>query len=153
MRTLFPSLLGLLLATACAIDEGNARDPISEDDVSSDDDVGEEVDGDCKKIEGGEIGVIDLELDVAGIIVRFESWQPKDGEPDEFVGFTYSTSAGSIHFTVKAAGELHEGDASPWIHPGGTGGPDAPGISNIVVCPPEDPDDGDDGDEGEDPIP
>lgn len=104
------------------------------------------LEGTCAKIEGADIGVENLSLAVGGKVVTFHSWVNKAGEAAEFVGFSYAVSGGAVVYTVKAGGELHPGNGSPWMHPAGVdGGSEAPGVSNVVVCDPDD-DGGDDGD-------
>lgn len=105
------------------------------------------MDGTCAKIEGGDIGVENLSLAVGGKVVTFHEWVNKTGEDAEFVGFSFTVSQGAVVFTVKSGGELHPGNSSPWMHPAGVdGGSEAPGVSNVVVCDPDDDGSGDDGD-------
>jgi hypothetical protein len=93
------------------------------------------VPGGCERIEGGQIGEDGLKVALgAGVTVTFLDWTSKDGEAEE-IGFRFVTSGGNVAYAVKAGGETHYGNASPWRHPGGTGGPNAPGISNITLCP------------------
>lgn len=118
-----------------------------------DDDVG----GECAKIEDGDIGVIGIEIDVGNTSVRIDTWTPKVGEPDEYVGFSFSTSGGRVSYRVKAGGEVYTGEGTAWSHPNGDQGPGASAISHIEFCeddPAGDPsgggdeNDGSDGDEG-----
>ena len=99
----------------------------------------------CVKIEGGQIGQQGIKVTVNGIEMTFSSWTPKNGEKREFVGFTYVSSdpvcvsikAGTARFVAEEQGS--------WIHPAGTTGPKAKGISNVVICVPDEPaDDGED---------
>ncbi len=120
----------------------------------------------CVKIEGSDIGrTITLEVpDADGegtVLVTFTGWITKDGEANEFVGFTLS---GEATFFVKAGNQTFESSGDSWTNPNGTGGSAAKGISNISVCtgdgedepppppvddPCDDNDDGDTTDEGE----
>lgn len=88
----------------------------------------------CVKIEGGEVGERDLVLSMGSRTITFTGWAQKDGEAEE-IGFSYVTTGGGVAYAVKAGRETHYGNQSPWNHPGGTGGPNAPGISNITFCP------------------
>ena len=85
----------------------------------------------CERIEGAQIGQPGLQ--VLGGAVTFTAWRPKDGEPDEYVGFTVST-AGGVGYAVKSGGETVAGSAPTWVNPNATGGSEASGISNVTVC-------------------
>lgn len=101
----------------------------------------EEEEGECKKIEGSDIGANDLKVDLGSTTITITSWTSKekeDGEsedPDEYVGFTLDTD---VCFVVKAGGDCFTGSGTSWSHPFGTSGPDAKGISNVTFCPPDD---------------
>ncbi len=45
------------------------------------------IDG-CVKIEGSAIGQVGVSVTLGTLSVTFESWIAKDGEPNEYVGFT-----------------------------------------------------------------
>ncbi|MBA3392315.1 MAG: hypothetical protein H0T89_06710, partial [Deltaproteobacteria bacterium] len=80
-----------------------------------------DIDG-CVKIEGSAIGQVGVSVTLGTPSVTFESWIAKDGEPNEYVGFTLSTGA---TFYVKAgnnADDLLEGSGTSWVNPNGTGG-------------------------------
>ena len=101
-----------------------------------------EFDRDDCKIEGSDIGVEGLVLDLGRISVTFDQWVAKDGEPGEYVGFSISVSgADRVGYVVKASGETYHSEGGTWVHPNGTGGPDAPGISNVDFCENYDPND------------
>src|SRR5688572_18399796 len=150
--TLTSLLLGSLLASGC-IDLGGseARSDV-DDDGGGESADGENVDRDACKIEGGDIGVANLELRLGTRTVVFHDWIAKTGEANEFVGFSITLrDATEVGYVVKAGGELHPSSATAWMHPAGPdGGSDAPGISNVDFCeecedgscdePPSDPD-------------
>lgn len=105
---------------------------------------------DCLKLEGGQLGD-DLELDVNGREVVISDWIHKDGEGD-YIGFHVD---GDVIVVVKAGTDLFEATGGTWVHPGGTSGPNAKGISFVAFCEPptDDPecrpvDGGDPGDGG-----
>lgn len=169
IRTLLPGLLGTF-GFACGLfgADGSNQSPLEGDGLSEACQLvrspgtinnGPLPEG-CIKIEGGELGRTDLELDVGSGTVRITGWSNKDGEAGEYIGFTYETDLGGGFLSVKAGGEsyreTYDGD---WVHPNGTSGPTASGISNVVFCDgAEPPGDGDapdpgDGDEGGSPDP
>jgi hypothetical protein len=91
----------------------------------------------CVKIEGEDIGKDGVQLTVAGIEITFTSWQFKDGEEGESVGFSY-TSSGPVCISIKASGETFQTSAAgSWLNPNGASGPEAHGISNVVICEPD----------------
>lgn len=101
----------------------------------------------CTKIEGGDRGVEGVEIAIAGDVVRITDWRAKDDGPGEYIGFTIESS-GPVVYGVKAGERSFIGTATTWVHPDGTGGPEAQAISNITFCP--DPDgDGEPGDDGD----
>jgi hypothetical protein len=117
----------------------------------------------CVKIEGSDIGrLITLEVpDADGegtVSITFTGWITKDGEPNEYIGFTLD---GNASFFVKAGTEIFEGSGDSFANPYGTGGSAVKGISYVAICdgegdepPPPPPDcdhndDGDTTDEGE----
>ena len=105
----------------------------------------------CTKIEGGNIGKNGKVVTVDGIQVTITEWFTKDGEKGEFIGFRYTVEGGEIAISVKAGVETFQAEGSGlWKHPGGTSGPSAKGISNVVFCIELtcDDDDGNGGDEG-----
>ena len=87
----------------------------------------------CTKIEGSEIGEPQT-LTAGGVTVEITGWISKDGEPGEYVGFTY-TADGATDITIKAGQEVfvEDGDGT-WIHPSGTFGSEVGAISNVVIC-------------------
>lgn len=89
----------------------------------------------CVRIEGGQIGALPLTINIEGAVITITGWTDKDGEPDEKVGFTFTSSGGSVAYAVKAGGRTFAADSSQWVHPAGTGGSEASGISNITFCP------------------
>jgi hypothetical protein len=137
------TLSGLLLVTAtsgaCAVGIGDERSNVGggADDI---DDTGGGGDRDDCKLEGDAIGRIGASVDLGGVTVTIDEWFAKDGEPNELIGFRLSTSDGSaVGYVVKAGGERFPSSESLWMHPNGTGGPDAKGISNVDFCDPEEP--------------
>lgn len=116
---------------ACVLDAGG--DDLANRNGEIDED-GEYDNDDCK-IEGGDIGVVGLELGLGPKRVTFEDWVAKADSPGEYVGFVISVSgADSVRYIVKAGGELHADDVSSWIHPNGDTGSEAPAISNVDFC-------------------
>lgn len=129
------SLLSLALTAGCT--------SLSDSEVRSG--IGHDGDQEGCKIEGSQIGKVGLQLEHDGVAVTFTSWQTKPGEPNEFMGFTYTLSgASSVVYTVKAGGEKYIDDATTWNHPFETGS----AISNVDFCDCDDPG-GDPGDEGD----
>lgn len=111
------------LVTGCAIESS-----------SSEQEVEITADG-CVKIEGSEIGQqITIEVpDGSGgtVSVTFVGWTQKDGEPNEFVGFTLDADA---MFTVKAGQDIFAGSGFSFMNPFGTGGRLVKGISFVEIC-------------------
>ncbi len=105
----------------------------------------------CVKLEGDRIGKIQA---LQGLPVVLTGWRTKDGNPREFVGFSYVAWGGGVTYTVKAGAGTYEGKRSPWLQPDGTA-PNVGGISDITFCPavqptppPTNPCDGADGADG-----
>lgn len=121
------SVFSLALTAGCtSLSDSEARSGIGNSDQE-----------DCK-IEGSQIGKVGLVLEHDGVAVTFTSWQAKPGEPNEFIGFTYTLSgASSVVYTVKAGTQKHTGDTSTYVVPG------THAISNVDFC--DCPDDGDGG--------
>lgn len=88
----------------------------------------------CVKIEGADIGVAPQTLTAGGTTVTITGWTEKTDSPGEYVGFTYTTTGAGSAFAVKAATRTFVSDTSPWVHPDGTSGSAANGISNITFC-------------------
>jgi hypothetical protein len=88
----------------------------------------------CVKIEGGQIGQAPLTLQYAGGSLTITSWVSKGDSPGEKVGFTF-TSTTDVKYAVKASTRTFVDTTSGWVHPDGTSGPSANGISNITFCP------------------
>lgn len=91
----------------------------------------------CVKTEGGDLGALGT-FTVGEAMIEVTGWTSKDGEPGEYIGFTFTASA-SHYISIKAGGETYVADSASgeWTHPAGTSGPEASAISNIVFC--EDP--------------
>lgn len=87
----------------------------------------------CLKIEGGDIGKVPQTLTFSGLSVTINSWRAKDDGGD-YIGFSFSSS-GAVAYAVKAGTETFASTGTTWVHPAGTGGPAAKGISNITFCP------------------
>lgn len=88
----------------------------------------------CVKIEGGQIGQVPQTLTFSGITLTITGWTDKVGEAGEKVGFSF-TSSGPVLYAVKASVRTFVSSGTTWVHPDGTSGPDANGISNITFCP------------------
>lgn len=95
----------------------------------------------CVKIEGSQIGQAPQTLSFSGITLTITGWTDKDGQPGEQVGFTFTSSA-PVLYAVKASTRTFADSATSWVHPEGTSGPAANGISNITFCPGEETDGG-----------
>jgi len=137
MRAIFVgSLFSLALTAGCtSLADSEARSGI-----------GHDGDGEGCKIEGSQIGKVGLQLEHDGVAVTFTSWQTKPGEPNEFVGFTYTLSgASSVVYTVKAGTQKYIDDATTYVVPGTNA------ISNVDFCDCDEGggDGGEPGDEGE----
>lgn len=104
--------------------------------------------GACAKIEGAQIGVENVTLEVGSKTIRFHSWVAKDGNPGEFMGFSIETS-GTLVTRVKAGGETYNVAGDGWLHPTYSANGVGSAVSNVESC---DPDDGgnDDPDGGND---
>jgi hypothetical protein len=87
----------------------------------------------CVKIEGSDIGKAPQLLSFSGMNLTIDSWRAKDDGGD-FVGFSF-TASGNVAYAVKAGTETFASSGTTWVHPKGTGGPAAKGISNITFCP------------------
>lgn len=92
---------------------------------------------DICKIEDEQIGQVGAILVYNGVVITFTEWIPKDGEPNEYVGFTFEAT-GPVEYKVKAGQDVFIDNTTTWINPNGTGGPQVKGISHIDVCPPFD---------------
>lgn len=91
--------------------------------------IGHDGDGEGCKIEGSQIGKVGLVIEHDGVAVTFTSWQTKAGEPNEFVGFTYTLAgASSVVYTVKAGTKKYIDDATSYVVPG------TQAISNVDFC-------------------
>lgn len=125
------SLLSLALTAGCT--------SLSDSEVRSG--IGHDGDQEGCKIEGSQIGKVGLQLEHDGVAVTFTSWQTKPGEPNEFIGFTYTLSgASSVLYTVKAGTQKYIDDATSYVVPG------TQAISNVDFCDCDDP--GGEGDGG-----
>jgi hypothetical protein len=131
-------------------DDGQDGDDGGEDDGEHGDDGDGHGDRDDCKIEGEDIGR-DVVVELGSVSVTFGDWVAKEDSPGEYVGFTMAVEgADGIAYRVKAGGEVFDDTALTWIHPAGTSGPEASGISNVDMCDDEDDDGGDHGDDGGD---
>lgn len=129
--------VGFVCSAGCMMGEGTGALNGS----SSGNEAGE-FDRDNCKIEGSDIGVEGLVLDLGRVSVTFDQWVSKDGESGEYVGFSISVSgADRVGYIVKASGESYHSEDSTWLHPNGTGGSEAPAISNVDFCENYDPND------------
>lgn len=130
--------VGLVFSTGCMMGEGTGALNGS----SSGTEQAGEFDRDDCKIEGSDIGVEGLVLSLGRISVTFNDWVSKDGETGEYVGFSITvTGADRVGYVVKASGESYHSEDSTWVHPNGTGGSNAPAISNVDFCENYDPND------------
>ncbi len=103
----------------------------------------------CVKIEGENVRKDGVKVTVAGIDVTFTSWRFKDDGPGESVGFNY-TSTEPVCISIKAgSGTFQTSAADTWVNPNGTSGPEASGISNVVICEPDEPAEGEQDDGGD----
>ncbi len=127
------SLFSLALSAGCTtLSDSEARSGI-----------GHDGDEEGCKIEGSQIGKVGVVLEHDGVAVTFTSWQTKPGEPNEFVGFTYTLSgASSVVYTVKAGTQKYIDDATTYVVPG------THAISNVDFCDCPDPEDDDGGGSG-----
>jgi len=131
--------------------ESSGSEDVGGDDVTDDggdaEDDGDGDDGeddDCEKIENEAIGA-EVSLELGSVTVSFSDWIAKEDSPGEFVGFTLTLEGDdSISYRVKAGGEVLPSAELVWLHPAGTTGSEAHGISNVEVC------DGGEDDGGED---
>ena len=130
--------LALVFGTGC-VGFGDTAASIEGEDEGGDTDT--EGDRDDCKIEGDAIGQDGATILLAAKTLTFGSWIPKSDSPGEYVGFSVTVSNGStLDYVVKAGGELHPSTATTWLHPAGPdGGSQAPGISNVDACDPEQP--------------
>ena len=93
------------------------------------------VPGECKKIEGSQIGQEGLVVSIGDVDVTFSLWVLKEGETSEYVGFTISSSPSvSLQYKVKGGQEMYYDSSRNWINPRGLGGPTVKAISHIVFC-------------------
>lgn len=94
----------------------------------------------CAKTEGGNLGTAGLELGFGTETATFTNWRSKNGNGrGEYVGFEVTLTSTPAWISVKAGGDvfgerLEGGLTHTWVHPNGTSGPSAKGISNIVLC-------------------
>lgn len=88
----------------------------------------------CIKIEGGQIGIEGLELELEGQSITISDWIAKGGSPGEYVGFSYETELCGF-VSIKSGRDIDAEDFDgSWVNPNGTSGRNAKGISNIVFC-------------------
>lgn len=106
--------------------------------------------GSCAKIEGANIGVENLTIEVGGETLTFHSWVLKNGEAGEFIGFSFAAS-GSLSLRVKAGNESYDATGDTWEHPDADTDPTASAVSNVEGCDPDDPNSDDPGDNPGDP--
>ena len=160
LRTISLVSLLLLAASCAASDTGTGQgqsgsgtaDGEGEDGAGGGDDEGEDGAGgghgdrdDCK-IEGEDIGR-EVVVELGSVSVTFGDWVGKEDSPGEYIGFTVALEgADRIAYRVKAGGEVFGDTALTWVHPAGTSGPEASGISNVDMCDDDGDGDGDDGD-------
>lgn len=131
-------LVGLVFSTACMMGEDTGALTGN----SSGTEQAGEFDHDACKIEGSDIGREGVVVALGRISVTVHDWVSKDGESDEYIGFSLSVSgADSVGYIVKASGESYHSEDSTWMHPNGTGGSEVPGISNVDFCDNYDPND------------
>jgi cysteine-rich repeat protein len=123
-----PILIALMAPACTSGSNGSIQDPAIVECSNGPDE--------CPKIEGDEVGTAGVTLEVDGQIITFLSFQPKEGENGEYIGFTLDTAA---TFVVKAGNTCYSGEGTSWVHPDGTSGPDASAISNIQVCTVDEP--------------
>lgn len=89
----------------------------------------------CQKIEGSEIGDAPQTITLSnGTVITITSWVQKGDSSGDYVGFTF-TSTAPVAFAVKASTRTFVSNGNSWVHPDGTSGPQANGISNITFCP------------------
>ena len=89
----------------------------------------------CYRVEDAQIGQEGLQVSVSDLVVTVQSWIPKDDNPNEFVGFTYTFSGDDVLVLVKAGQDVFAAQGTGnWIHPGGTSGNEVKGIGPIVFC-------------------
>jgi hypothetical protein len=123
---------------------------------NGDGDDGMEHAGSCAKIEGADIGVENLTIEVGGKTLTFHSWVLKNGEAGEYIGFSFAAS-GPLSVRVKAGGETYDAEGGTWANPNAATDASASAVSNVEGCDPDgeepdgdgntdDPDSSDDGD-------
>src|SRR5688500_12007423 len=99
LHPMLRALLAITLLTGCNIVSGNGASSVTgevTDCISPN--TGPLPDG-CGKIEGGDIG------SATGIVsdtpITITGWIPKDGEPGEYIGFTYTPTTAPGQITIK----------------------------------------------------
>lgn len=143
-------LLGIAAVASLLAGCGNAS--VLSIAASNDDgaDDGLEHAGACAKIEGSQIGVENLTIEVGSKLLTFHSWELKEGEAGEYIGFSWSQT-GSLSVRVKAGTDVFDAQGGSWANADA----DEHAISNVEGCDPDDPgagdgegdpDDGDGGD-------
>lgn len=90
----------------------------------------------CDKIEGSQIGVEGVTLQVGTKLVTIHDWVLKAGETNEYHGFSWDQT-GTVDIRVKAGTQSYIASGGSWLHPGA--GTNAAAISHVEVC--EDTDD------------
>lgn len=93
----------------------------------------------CTKIEGGDIGAPGVSFTYGASTATITSWRAKDDDPGDSIGFEIALTSTPAWVSVKAGPEVFGVELTgtsthTWLHPGGTSGRRAKGISNIVVC-------------------
>lgn len=91
---------------------------------------------DCDKIEGNQIGVEGVTLQVGTKVVTIYDWVLKTGTTNEYHGFSWDQT-GTVDVRVKAGNQSYIASGGSWLHPGA--GTNAAAISHVEVC--EDTDD------------
>ena len=106
--------------------------------------------GACAKIEGSQIGLENLTIEVGSKLLTFHSWELKEGEAGEYIGFSWAQT-GALSVRVKAGTDVFDAQGGSWANADA----DEHAISNVEGCDPDDGegegDDPDDGDGGGNP--
>lgn len=89
----------------------------------------------CVKFENEAIGVDGISATLDGVTVTLSGWIAKDGEPDEFIGFSYAFSGGEFTDAVK----VKSGRGVAYVTDGSfmNGAEDAKAISHAEFCTPQ----------------
>jgi hypothetical protein len=83
----------------------------------------------CTRVEGSQLGVLPLEVEVGDKLVRFSEWTNADEVSAAVYGFATQLPF-DVTFTVQAGEKTFRSDSPRWLHPAGFAQP----IDSVTFC-------------------